>query len=106
MRIGRGGSDNQGMLDLFQPLYQTNDTLLFGNAIGGLDSDSSNAANFGLGVRHMVDGNYILGAYGYFDWLHSPNSNTFYQATAGVEAMTRTGISGSTATSPLAAARM
>jgi len=87
--LGRGGSDNQGMLDLFQPLYQTNDTLLFGNAIGGLDSDSSNAANFGLGVRHMVDGNYILGAYGYFDWLHSPNSNTFYQATAGVEAMTR-----------------
>ena len=87
--LGRGGSDNQGMLDLFQPLYQNNNTLLFGNAIGGLDSDSSNAANFGLGLRHMVDGNYILGAYGYFDWLHSPNANTFYQMTAGVEAMTR-----------------
>ncbi len=86
--LGRAGSDDGGQLDLFAPLYQNNDTLLFGNAIGGLDSDSSSGANFGGGIRHIVDGSYILGAYGYFDWLHSPNANTFYQVSGGVEAMT------------------
>ena len=86
--LGRAGSENGGQLDLFAPLYQNNDTLLFGNAIGALDSDSSDGANFGGGIRHIVDGSYILGAYGYFDWLHSPNSNTFYQVSGGVEAMT------------------
>ena len=74
--LGRAGSDNGGQLDLFAPLYQNNDTLLFGNAIGALDSDSSDGANFGGGIRHIVDGSYILGAYGYFDWLHSPNSRS------------------------------
>jgi hypothetical protein len=86
--LGRAGSENGGQVDLFAPLYQNNDTLLFGNAIGALDSDSSDGANFGGGIRHIVDGSYILGAYGYFDWLHSPNSNTFYQVSGGVEAMT------------------
>jgi hypothetical protein len=86
--LGRAGSENGGQLDLFAPLYQNSDTLLFGNAIGALDSDTSDGANFGGGIRHIVDGSYILGAYGYFDWLHSPNSNTFYQVSGGVEAMT------------------
>jgi len=73
----------------FAPLYQNNDTLLFGNAIGALDSDSSDGANFGGGIRHIVDGKlYPWAHYGYFDWLHSPNSNTFYQVSGGVEAMT------------------
>ncbi len=86
--LGRGGSENGGQLDLFAPLYQNNDTLFFGNAIGGLDSDSSSGANFGAGIRHIFSSSYILGAYGYFDWLHSPNANTFYQVSGGVEAMT------------------
>ena len=86
--IGQGGSVNDGQLDLFQPLFQNNDTLFFGNAIGAFDSDSSSGANFGAGIRHIFDGSYILGAYGYFDWLHSPNANTFYQVSGGVEAMT------------------
>ena len=86
--LGRAGSENGGQLDLFAPLYQNNDTLFFGNAIGALDSDSSDGANFGGGIRHIVDGSYILGAYGYFDWLRSPNANTFYQVSGGVEAMT------------------
>ena len=86
--LGRAGSDDGGQLDQFAPLYQNNDTLVFGNAIGGLDSDSSSGANFGGGIRHIVGGSYILGAYGYFDWLHSPNANTFYQVSGGVEAMT------------------
>src|SRR5690242_1421880 len=51
--LGRGGSENGGQLDLFAPLYQNNDTLFFGNAIGGLDSDSSSGANFGAGIRHI-----------------------------------------------------
>src|SRR5258706_5643382 len=86
--LGRGGSENSGQLDLFQPLYQNSNTLLFGNAIGALDSDSSNGANFGAGIRHIVDGQFILGAYGYFDWLRSPNANTFYQVSGGLETMT------------------
>jgi hypothetical protein len=86
--LGRGGGENGGQLDLFAPLYQNDNTLFFGNAIGALDSDSSDGANFGAGIRHIVDGSYILGAYGYFDWLHSPNANTFYRVSGGVEAMT------------------
>jgi Inverse autotransporter, beta-domain len=86
--LGRAGSDNGGQLDLFVPLFQNNDTLFFGNALGGLDSDSSNGANFGAGLRHIVDGRVIIGGYAYFDWLNSTNSNTFYQLTGGLEAMT------------------
>jgi len=87
--IGRAGSDSGGgALDLLVPLYQDDDTLLFGNALGGLDSDSSTGAALGLGLRLQIDESVILGGFAYGDWLRTQNDNAFFQVTGGLEVMT------------------
>ena len=86
--IGRADSDGGGgALDLFVPLYQDDDTLLFANALGGLDSDSQIGTALGLGLRLQIDESVILGGYVYGDWLRSAYDNSFFQVTGGLEAM-------------------
>ncbi len=87
--IGRAGSDQGGgALDLLVPLYQDDDTLLFGNALGGLDSDSSTGTALGLGLRLQLDESVIVGGYVFGDWLRTSHDNAFFQVTGGLEAMT------------------
>ncbi|WP_366657261.1 right-handed parallel beta-helix repeat-containing protein [Fodinicurvata sp. EGI_FJ10296] len=82
-----GSSRSYGDIDLFVPLVQTDRSLLFGNIRAAFDDRDSQEGNFGLGVRHMLDNGWNLGAYGFADIRNSPNDNTFTQATLGVEAL-------------------
>ena len=84
-RISDGRS--LGETSLFAPLWQNRDTLLFTDIRGMADDDSASEGNFGLGVRHMLESGWNLGAYGYFDVRRSGLGNTFHQATFGVEAL-------------------
>ncbi|PJI42530.1 MAG: hypothetical protein CTR53_05765 [Ferrovibrio sp.] len=75
--------------DLFIPVAQSADTLLFANLRLRMDDNDSNEGNYGLGVRHMLESGWNLGAYGYFDRRRTEYDNHFNQVTLGVEALSQ-----------------
>jgi len=86
---GKLGTDrNLGEVGVFVPLGQSQDSLLFGNLITRFDDQDSFEGNVGLGYREIVDGNYILGGYAFFDRRKSASDNYFNQVMAGAEFMT------------------
>ena len=85
---GKLGTDrNLGEGDLMVPLAQDDRNLLFGDVRMRFDDSDSHEGNFGLGVRHMLDSGWNLGAYGYFDRRRTPNDSLFNQLTFGAEAL-------------------
>jgi len=86
---GRVGADRQsGEVEIFVPILQNMDSLLFGNARGKFGSEGDLEGNFGLGFRTQVNGDWILGANAFFDILESENDNVFIQGGVGLEALT------------------
>jgi hypothetical protein len=85
---GKLGNDRDlGEADVFVPLWQSATSLLFGNVKARLDDNASREGNFGLGFRHMLDGGWNLGAYGYYDRRRTETHNFFSQGTFGAEAL-------------------
>lgn len=76
-----------GDADLFMPLAQDSDTLLFADVRGMFDSQDAAEGNFGLGLRQMLPSGWNIGAYGYFDLRRSSYGNRFKQVTLGAEAL-------------------
>lgn len=85
----KGGTERHiGELDFFLPVWQDNDTLLFGDLRAQTDDDGNQEGNIGLGLRQMGR-DWIVGGYGFFDHRKSDETgNSFMQGTLGVEAMT------------------
>lgn len=75
-------------LELFIPLAQSSNTLLFADVRGMMDTKGSKEGNFGLGLRHIVNDKVIIGGYGFYDRRRSSNSFTYNQFTLGAEIMT------------------
>jgi len=84
-----GSKRTLGEADLFIPLSQDADTLIFGSLRGRFDDQTSSEGNFGLGLRHMLTNGWNLGAYGYFDRRRTDQGNFFNQSTLGFEALGR-----------------
>lgn len=85
---GRAGTQrNIGEGDLFAPLWQDPDSMVFGDLRTRFDDHNSGEGNAGLGIRHMLDSGWNLGGYGYFDRRHSPNGFMYNQVTMGAEAL-------------------
>ncbi len=84
-----GSKRSLGEADLFLPLVQNENTLVFGSLRGRFDDHDSREGNFGLGVRHMHDSGWNLGAYGYFDRRRTDNDNYFNQGALGAEILGR-----------------
>jgi Protein of unknown function (DUF3442). len=85
---GKAGTDRHlGEADLFLPVLQDADTLLFANVRTRLDDEGGREGNFGLGLRHMLDSGWNLGTYGSFDRRRSDLDNYFNQVTVGAEAL-------------------
>lgn len=82
-----GTKRSLGEGDLFLPLAQTPDTLLFGDLRMRFDDQDSREGNFGIGVRHMLSSGWNLGGYGYFDHRLSQYDHYFNQVTLGAEAL-------------------
>ncbi|WP_293947500.1 inverse autotransporter beta domain-containing protein [Sneathiella sp.] len=82
-----GNERDLGEADLFLPLWQNNDTLLFGNLRGRIDNNDSQEGNFGIGLRQMQGNGWNLGGYAYFDHRNSPYDNSLNQITLGAEAL-------------------
>jgi hypothetical protein len=85
-----GSKRTLGEADLFLPLAQDERTLLFANLRARYGDDSGREGNLGLGVRHMLESGWNLGAYGYADRRRSPDTGFYYhQAAVGAEALGR-----------------
>lgn len=76
-----------GDANLFMPLAQDSDTLLFADIRGMFDNQDASEGNFGLGLRQMLSSGWNVGAYGYFDLRRSSYGNRFKQVTLGAEAL-------------------
>lgn len=85
---GKAGTDrNLGEGDLFVPLLQDDDTLLFTSLRTRFDDSNGREGNFGLGIRHMHESGWNLGGVAYFDRRQSEWGNYFNQVTLGAEAL-------------------
>ena len=82
-----GTKRNLGEGDLFMPMLQDSTSMLFADIRGRFDDHSDDEGNFGLGIRHMLEAGWNLGAYGYYDRRKTELGSTFGQATFGAEAL-------------------
>ena len=87
----KGGSERHiGEMDLFVPVWQGNDFLLFGDLRMQSDDSGNQEGNIGFGYRRMGE-SMIVGGYGFYDYRKSDETgNTFMQGTLGLEALTET----------------
>lgn len=87
-----GSQRNLGTLDLFMPLAQDEESLLFWLFRGVATDDPGEEGNFGLAYRHMLNQGgavpFILGAYGFYDVQSSATNHIFDQFTFGAELLT------------------
>jgi len=87
-----GGERSLGTADLFVPLAQDSDQLLFWLFRGVVTDDSSEEGNFGLAYRQLTNKDgalpFIWGVYGFYDLQNSGSSHTYDQMTLGAELMT------------------
>ncbi|MCK2169047.1 inverse autotransporter beta domain-containing protein [Thalassospira xiamenensis] len=85
---GKAGTERSlGEGDMFIPLLQNNDSMLFANFRARFDDDNGREGNFGLGIRHMHESGWNLGGIAYFDRRESEWGNYFNQVTLGAEAL-------------------
>ncbi|WP_173426119.1 inverse autotransporter beta domain-containing protein, partial [Hoeflea sp. BAL378] len=87
------GSRSMGQVNLFAPLAQDGDSLLFTDLRASAWTDDVQEGNFGLGYRQILPGGFfgtdaIFGIYGFVDARRSAYDNMFYQGTFGAELMT------------------
>ncbi|MGJ8570402.1 MAG: inverse autotransporter beta domain-containing protein [Hoeflea sp.] len=91
--VAPGGKRTLGQVNLFAPLAQDADSLLFADLRASAWTGDVQEGNFGAGYRQIVPGGFfgtdaIFGAYGFFDARRSSYENMFYQGTFGAELIT------------------
>jgi hypothetical protein len=83
---GRGTSIRQlGQGNLFLPLTQDSESLLFADLRGVWTDAQAAEGNWGLAYRKILPSEWIVGAHLFYDLRHSEQNNNFHQGTAGVE---------------------
>lgn len=88
----KGNSRDITETELFIPITQNKNSLLFLDVRGMLDNKDSEEGNIGIGYRKILSKpilgeKWIVGGYGFFDTRNTPAGNTFHQATIGLEAL-------------------
>lgn len=77
--------EGSGTAGLFLPFLLQNGDGLFVEGRGTFASGSVRQGSLGAGYRHRNSDGSIIGAYGYFDRLHSDYGNSFGQVSFGTE---------------------
>ncbi len=80
-----GVSRSLARLGIVIPILQRSENLVYLPIIGMLDINNTNELNLGIGYRQIVNQNYILGGYSFFDYRKSQYDNYFKQITLGLE---------------------
>ena len=68
-----------GQGNLFVPLLQDRDSMLFADLRGHWTDNSTVEGNWGLAYRKILPSQWIVGAYGFFDYQNSQFNNDYYQ---------------------------
>lgn len=84
---GVGDAMVQGRLDVFVPVQQDLNSLIFLNAGIGTETHYNTFASFGVGYRTKFDPDWILGIYAGYDSTHSEFDHNFNQFAFSAEAM-------------------
>lgn len=83
---GQAGSSREvAQGNLFLPIWQDGDSLLFADLRGQWTDVQSAEGNWGLAFRQKLENQWIIGAYAFYDLRHTRRNNNFQQATIGVE---------------------
>lgn len=85
--IKPGTSRVLGDGELFVPLWEQQDGIIFADVRGQVDDSENYESNWGLGMRHYVADCWIVGAYSFFDRRRTENDNSFNQVMFGLEAL-------------------
>ena len=88
---GQYGTSNtsNGNGNLFMPLWQNPDNLLYTNIRGADFNGPAAQGSFGLGYRALLnDTGLIIGGYSFYDLAGNVNNNSYQQVTVGAEAKT------------------
>jgi len=83
---GKLGDETQrGAVQIFVPLWQDSTSLFFGRAVATFDDEDQSFGTIGGGYRTMVNPEWILGAYGFYDFVNTKEDHSFDQFSVGVE---------------------
>ncbi len=85
----KAGTEGRNMVipKFLIPVYQDNNSMLFTDIRTRQDNEDSEEYNLGIGYRQIIDNDWIVGGYGFYDHLRTPNNNDFSQVTFGLEAL-------------------
>lgn len=84
----KGGSDRSlGEIQAMLPLWQGEQDFLYGDIQGRFSDNEESEGHFGLGLRMLLDEEWILGTYAYYDLRKTLARNRFNQLTLGLELM-------------------
>ncbi|GGE88819.1 hypothetical protein H1W37_13320 [Stappia taiwanensis] len=84
----QAGSEAAGFLEGFVPLAQDGESLVFLDLRLDVGENARGSTSVGLGMRHIVGPDLILGANVFADAVKTDNGNYFGGATVGLEAFT------------------
>ena len=80
----KGGSKRSLLsTEIWAPLVQDNDSVLYGDVRLMGDNDENREGNLGVGYRQIK--NAVYGVHGWIDRRRTQNNSTFHQITLGVE---------------------
>lgn len=80
-----GGSAASG--GFFLPFVLDSGNAIFIDTRGTIENDEVRQGSIGAGYRFRANDQWIIGAYGYYDYLKSEYGNSFSQVSFGLEAL-------------------
>ncbi|MBV7516051.1 MULTISPECIES: inverse autotransporter beta domain-containing protein [Sinorhizobium/Ensifer group] len=80
-----GGSGASG--GFFLPFVLDSGNAIFIDTRGAIENDSVRQGSIGAGYRFRASDQWVIGAYGYYDYLKSSYGNSFSQLSFGLEAL-------------------
>ncbi|HEV7319500.1 MAG TPA: inverse autotransporter beta domain-containing protein [Ensifer sp.] len=80
-----GGSGASG--GFFLPFVVDSGNAIFIDTRGAIENDAVRQGSIGAGYRFRANEQWVIGAYGYYDYLKSTHGNSFSQVSFGLEAL-------------------
>ncbi|HEV7308274.1 right-handed parallel beta-helix repeat-containing protein [Ensifer sp.] len=80
-----GGSAASG--GFFLPFVLDSGNAIFIDTRGAIENDAVRQGSIGAGYRFRANDQWVIGAYGYYDYLKSTHGNSFSQVSFGLEAL-------------------
>ncbi len=71
------------------PIYQKSNAVTFLSLIGVKDNAKHAEGNFGAGHRVLLNSQWIVGGYGFYDLRRTQNAKMLHQTTFGIEALSK-----------------